>query len=376
MFSAKHIISILVIGMTGCVNNTASSDKTVVIGGKNFTEQDILVYMMEAIIEDKTDINVETKGFLGGTNVVAQALEKGDLDIYPEYTGTGLINILGLETMTDPDAVYQTVKKKYEEDKNIIWLAPFGFNNTYTLAMTKENADRLGIETFSDLAKYASELTLGSTHEFIERPDGYDGLKKIYGMEFKSVKGLDPGLTYAAVKDGKVDVNDAFATDGRIPAFNLKILKDDKNYFPPYYAAPIIRKDTLEKHPELGDALALLSGKLSDNTMSKLNAQVDLDGKSAKDVAVAVKQGDYSVVERLQCLLSIKSVSCAPYCFYIFRICRIFFDFLPYLLYMNRYRCSFSTVFFTPYCVKQLVLSKYYVWMERQKNQKLVLLSC
>ncbi|OGO78155.1 MAG: glycine/betaine ABC transporter substrate-binding protein [Clostridiales bacterium GWB2_37_7] len=362
--------------MTGCVNNTASSDKTVVIGGKNFTEQDILVYMMEAIIEDKTDINVETKGFLGGTNVVAQALEKGDLDIYPEYTGTGLINILGLETMTDPDAVYQTVKKKYEEDKNIIWLAPFGFNNTYTLAMTKENADRLGIETFSDLAKYASELTLGSTHEFIERPDGYDGLKKIYGMEFKSVKGLDPGLTYAAVKDGKVDVNDAFATDGRIPAFNLKILKDDKNYFPPYYAAPIIRKDTLEKHPELGDALALLSGKLSDNTMSKLNAQVDLDGKSAKDVAVAVKQGDYSVVERLQCLLSIKSVSCAPYCFYIFRICRIFFDFLPYLLYMNRYRCSFSTVFFTPYCVKQLVLSKYYVWMERQKNQKLVLLSC
>lgn len=280
------LISVLMVGMVGCGNSTGKSDKTVVIGGKNFTEQDILVYMMEAIIEDKTDVNVETKGFLGGTNVVSEALEKGALDIYAEYTGTGLINILGLEVMTDPDAAYETVKKKYEEEKNIIWLAPFGFNNTYTLAMTEENANKLGIETFSDLAKHAKDLTLGSTHEFIERPDGYIGLKKVYGMEFKDVKGLDPGLTYAAVKDGKTDVNDAFATDGRIKAFNLKILKDDKNYFPPYYAAPIIRKDTLEKYPEIGDALMLLGGKLNDKTMSMLNSQVDLDGKNSKDVAV------------------------------------------------------------------------------------------
>lgn len=276
---------ILAFSLTGCLG--ASKDDTVVIGGKNFTEQDVLVYLMQGIIEDRTDLKVVTKPFLGGTNIVAQALEKGDLDLYAEYTGTALINILGKETINDSQAVYDKVKKIYQEEKNLIWLEPFGFNNTYTLAMRADKADKLGIETYSDLVQKAPGLVLGSTQEFLERSDGYKGLQKVYEMKFKDTKGFDPGLTYAAVRDGKVDVNDAFATDGRIPAFNLKVLKDDKNFFPPYYAAPIIRQDTLEKHPEIAEALNLLAGRLDDRQMAELNSQVDLQGKDAKEVAQA-----------------------------------------------------------------------------------------
>lgn len=256
------------------------------IGGKNFTEQDILVYLMKYTIEEKTKLQVETKTFLGGTSIVAQALDKGDLHIYPEYTGTALINILRQPLITNPQAAYDKVSQIYKDTKQVIWLKPFGFNNTYTLSMREDKAKELGIETYSDLAKQAPNLILGATQEFLERPDGYKGLQKVYeGMKFKSAKGFDPGLTYSSCRDGKVDVIDAFATDGRIPAFNLKVLKDDKQFFPPYYAAPIVRADILKKHPEIADALNLLGGKLDDKQMAQLNAQVDLEKKDAKVVA-------------------------------------------------------------------------------------------
>ena len=235
--TAILLTAVLALSVIGC--SRGGTGDTIIIGGKNFTEQDILVYIMRDIIEAKTDLKIETKAFLGGTNVVAQAIEKGDLHIYAEYTGTALINILGMEVMNDPQEVYTTVKTSYKDKKNLIWLEPFGFNNTYTLAMRRDKAEQLGIESFSDLAEHAPNLILGCTHEFLERPDGYEGLKKVYGINFSDTKGLDPGLTYAAVRDGSVDVNDAFATDGRIPAFDLKVLKDDKLYFPPYYAAPV-----------------------------------------------------------------------------------------------------------------------------------------
>ncbi|WP_350342800.1 glycine betaine ABC transporter substrate-binding protein [Proteinivorax tanatarense] len=257
----------------------------VVIGGKNFTEQDILVFMMEAVIEEHTDLEVQTRPFLGGTDVVAQAIERGDLDIYPEYTGTALINILEMETITDPQEVYDTVSEIYADEKNLIWLEPLGFNNTYALSMRRDHAEELNIETISDLAEYAPDLTLAATHEFLERPDGYAGVQEAYNLEFGDIRGLDPGLTYAAVRDGEGDVNDAFSTDGRIVAFDLKSLDDDRNFFPPYYPAPIVRQDTLEQHPELEDALNKLGGSLDDTTMSELNARVDLEGEDPRDVA-------------------------------------------------------------------------------------------
>lgn len=277
-------ILLIVMSFVGCTK-VAEGNKTVVVAGKNFTEQEILVHIVSELIENKTDIKVERKPYLGGTNICAKALESGDVDIYVEYTGTGLMSILKEDVMTDPDDVYEKVKKRYEEEKDIIWLEPLGFNNTYALAMKESQAKELGIETYSDLAKHAPNLVFAATQEFLERADGYKGLQEVYGMNFKEAKGMDPGLTYSAVKDGEVDVNSAFATDGRIPAFNLKVLKDDKNFFPPYYAAPLIRKNTLEKYPELKDVLNSLAGKLDDSTMASLNAKVDLEKKDAKEVA-------------------------------------------------------------------------------------------
>ncbi len=272
--------------LAGCSLLGGKGDR-VVIGGKNFTEQDVLVYLMKYTIEDKTKVQVDTKPFLGGTSIVAQALDRGDIDIYAEYTGTALINLLGEPLINDPQAVYDKVKKIYAEKKGLVWLQPFGFNNTYTLTMRADHAKSLGIETISDLAAKAPSLMLGCTQEFLERPDGLKGLEKMYGFHFKATSGMDPGLTYAAARDKKVDVIDGFATDGRIPAFNLKVLRDDKQYFPPYFAAPVVRADVLKKHPEIGEALNLLAGKLNDQEMAKLNAQVDLDKKDPKDVARA-----------------------------------------------------------------------------------------
>jgi osmoprotectant transport system substrate-binding protein len=281
------LIAILIsLGTTGCSSFWGKDNNTIVIGGKNFTEQDILVYLMKGVIEGKTNIKVEAKTYLGGTNVVSQAIERGDLDIYAEYTGTALVSILGEEySPSDPDVIYEKVKALYATNKKIVWLEPFGFNNTYTLSMRTLQANALGIETLSDLAKQSANLKLGATHEFLERIDGYKNVKAIYGMNFSSPAGMDPGLTYTACRDGNVDVIDAFSTDGRIIAFNLKVLTDDKKVFPPFYAAPIIRADTLKKHPEIVPALNLLAGKLSNEEMSMLNAKVDLEGKSPKVVA-------------------------------------------------------------------------------------------
>lgn len=279
------IVLLLSLSLVGCSSFTGGKSDKVVIGGKNFTEQDILVHIMKELLEAKTKLKVEVKPYLGGTNVVSQAMERGDLDIYAEYTGTALVNILGQPSMNNPDAAYEKVKQIYKEQKRLVWLKPFGFNNTYTLSMRADQAEKLGINSFSDLAKQAPQLALGATHEFLERSDGYMGLQKVYGMNFVSMNGMDPGLTYAACRDNKVDVIDAFSTDGRITAFNLKVLKDDKNFFPPYYAAPVVREETLKKHPEIAETLNLLAGKLDDKQMSVLNAKVDLEKKDPKEVA-------------------------------------------------------------------------------------------
>ena len=281
------IAIVITLSILGCSTFFGKDTNTVIIGGKNFTEQDILVYLMKGVIEKNTNLKVETKAYLGGTNVVAQAIERGDLDIYAEYTGTALVNILGEEYTppSSPEIVYEKVKELYAAKKQIIWMKPLGFNNTYTLAMRADQANELSIQSMSDLAKQSGSLKLGATHEFLERVDGYQNVKAVYDMKFDSPAGMEPGLTYAACRDGNIDVIDAFSTDGRIIAFNLKILEDDQQVFPPFYAAPLVRADTLKLHPEIADALNLLAGKISTEEMSKLNAKVDLDGKSPNVVA-------------------------------------------------------------------------------------------
>ena len=289
--SALLILAAIII--VPVIINTGDSKKIIVVGGKDFTEQSVLAEIMSIMIEHHMDVEVDRKLYLGGTMICFNALNAGDLDLYAEYTGTGLVSILKEPTLKNSGQVYSTVKKQFNEDYNLSWLKPFGFDNTYTLTMRKEQADRLGIDKITDLADYlqqpdSEKLTAGFNAEFLERPDGYAGLIQAYDIEFKSKpRQMDSGLMYKACADGSVDVICAFATDGRIAAYDLVTLKDDKNFFPPYQAAPLVRAQVLGVYPRLENILNRLAGRIDNTTMQKLNYQVDRskNSKSAHEAA-------------------------------------------------------------------------------------------
>ncbi len=271
---------------------------TIRIGSKQFTEQIILAEMYALILED-AGYPVERSFNLGGTAVVHQALINDELDMYLEYTGTALTAILGEEVPVADggtpvaQTTYDIVADAYREQFDLVWLDELGLNNTYTITVRQETADELGIGSISDLEGHAEDMTLGSDQEFPVRPDGLPGLQDTYGIEFGDVKILDAGLMYSALDKGQVDAITGYATDGRIPALGLVILEDDKDFFPPYFVAPVIRGDVLEENPELEELLNQLAGKIDDETMAELNRQVDEDGEEATDVARAflIEQG-------------------------------------------------------------------------------------
>ena len=221
----------------------------------------------------------------GGSQVAFSALNNNDVDIYVEYTGTGLVNILNQPPQSDPDKVYQYVQKEFRKKYDIELLKPLGFNNTYALAVRQYTAKQYHLNSISDLAKVSDKLIMGPTIEFPNREDGLIGLAKTYNMQFKDVKAVDGGLRYTALENHKSDVIDAFSTDGLLEAFQLKVLKDDKNFFPPYYAVPIIKKETLNAHPDLEKAINKLAGKLTDEKMRELNYKVDSLKQSPAKVA-------------------------------------------------------------------------------------------
>ncbi|ABS32857.1 ABC transporter permease [Clostridium botulinum] len=261
-------------------------DKKVVIGSKNFTEQIILGNILEELIDNKTDIDVETKLNLGGTQVSFNALKTGGIDMYVEYTGTAYGNMLNIKKPNrDRQAVYNTVKKEFKEKFGIEVLNPIGFNNTYVMATTKEIAQKYNLKTTSDLANVSSKMILGPTIEFANREDGIIGLNKAYNMNFKAVKPIDGGLRYKALVNNETQIIDAFTTDGLIEQFNLVLLEDDKHFFPDYYAVPIVKEETLKKFPELKEVLGALDGKITDEKMRKLNYEVDVNKRDPKEVA-------------------------------------------------------------------------------------------
>lgn len=268
--------------LTGC-----SSSNTVTVGSKDFSENIVLGEIFAQLIEAKTDLKVIRKLNMGGTFVNFEAIKNGQIDLYPEYTGTALTAQLKMDDIiTDADETYRTVSEEFDKQFNIKWLKPLGFNNTYTLAVTNEIFETYRIETFSDLAAISENLVFGAEHEFFDRQDGFDGLVKTYGMKFKGEpKKMNVSLKYQAMGSGDIDVTDAFATDGQIKQYNLKVLKDDKNFFPPYYAAPIIRKEVLEKYPELEQILNSLEGLIDDETMMEMNYKIDVDNQDIKKVA-------------------------------------------------------------------------------------------
>ena len=277
------LVAVLMFAFYGCGTSGNKSGGTITVGSKNFTENIIIAHMMADLVEANTDLTVVRKVNLGGSNVAWTALMNGDIQMYPDYTGTIVANYYQEKTGTSQETLDKT--KELVKEDNLKALDPLGFNNTYTLAVTQETAQKYNLNTFSDLAEAAGDLTLGCEFEFKDRPDGYPGLQSTYKMNFKNVKGMDHGIMYRSLADGEVDVVDAFSTDGQIKVFNLKILKDDLEFFPPYDCLPIVRQDTLDKYPEIETALNKLAGKINEQVMQELNAKVDDDGMKAETVA-------------------------------------------------------------------------------------------
>lgn len=279
-------LSLLTMSMTAL-----AAEKKLTVGSKQFTEQIILGKMMIALLE-ANGFACEDKTGLGGTMVARKALESGQIDIYMEYTGTGLMTHLKhKKPITDPVKCYEAVKAEDLDKNGLVWLPMMDFNNTYCLMMRKADAEAKKIKTISDLSAYVKanpkDVAFGLNAEFYARPDGYKPLQKKYDFKFPpdKIKKMDSGLVYKALKDGEVEVSMGFATDGRIAGFNFVVLQDDLNYFPVYNPAPTVKKETAEKYPELEKIFAALGKKLNTAEMTKLNYTVDIEHKDAAATA-------------------------------------------------------------------------------------------
>ena len=280
------MVTIIAAGLlAGCTSKTSeNNDKDAIrIVHKNFTEQRLVGQLFSVYLESKGFKTTVSE--LGGTMLCFNALKGGDADLYAEYTGSGYMGILGETEILSADATYDYVKNTFENDYGITWLKPLGWNNTYILSVTSQTAQDLGLKTTSDLIPYSGTMVIGCTAEFANRTDGYPGLVEAYpGLSFKKVMSMDQGLTYEALKNGELDVNVSFSTDGRIAKFNLVNLEDDAGFFPPYHCVPILKQSFAKEHPELVEALDAIENKWSDNDMQTYNLRVD-EGEDARDVA-------------------------------------------------------------------------------------------
>ncbi|MGB9204083.1 MAG: glycine betaine ABC transporter substrate-binding protein [Terriglobales bacterium] len=257
----------------------------IVIGSKNFTESFILGELMAQQIEAHTSLKVDRRFYLAGTYICHQAVLAGRIDIYPEYTGTALTAILKHEAAGDKAEVYQRVKSEYERRFGLTLGPAFGFNDTFAMEIRGEDARRLNIKTLSQAAAFAPRWRAGFGYEFMERPDGYRGLAAAYGLHFaENPSMMDLGLLARALRDRQIDLAAGNATDGLIPALDLFVLEDDRHYFPPYEAVPVVREQVLQEHPEVSQALAGLAGKISDQEMQQLNYSVDGQHRDVKQV--------------------------------------------------------------------------------------------
>ncbi len=263
-----------------------SGSDRIVIGSKNFTESFLLGEIMAQQIEAHTNLRVERRFYLAGTYICQQAILARRIDMYPEYTGTALTAILKQEAVGDKVEVYRRVKEEYEHRFGLTLGPALGFNDTFAMEIRGEDARRLNIRTLSQATGFAPQWRAGFGYEFMERPDGYRGLAAIYGLHFvEPPRVMDLGLLARALRDRQIDMAAGNTTDGLIPTLDLFVLEDDRHYFPPYEAVPVIREQTLRQHPEVSRALAGLAGKISDEEMQRLNYAVDGQHRDAKEVA-------------------------------------------------------------------------------------------
>jgi osmoprotectant transport system substrate-binding protein len=266
-----------------------ASAQTLKVGSKNFTEQFIVAELYAAALE-AAGFKVERKINLGATLVAHEALKSGAIDLYPEYTGTGLGAVMKVQgpTETSPQKAYQTVKDFYEKEYKLTWLKPSGVNNGYAMVVRPETAQAMNLKTMSDLAKVAGKMKLGAGPEFGDRRDGLKGMKEVYGIEFGEFRQFAAlRLRYEALMQKQIDIANGFATDWQIAAEKFASLKDDKNLFPPYYLAPVVRMDTVAGNPKAVEALLKVGGLIDNPTMQELNRQVEVEKKEPRAVATA-----------------------------------------------------------------------------------------
>jgi glycine betaine/choline ABC-type transport system substrate-binding protein len=279
------VVSIVLAVLTSCIPSRANR---IVVGSKNFTEQLVLGEIISQQIENKTHLTVERKFYLAGSYICQQAILGGRIDIFPEYTGTALTAILKEDPKGTREEVYARVRDEYAHRFHLAVTPPFGFNDTFAIQIRGEDARNLHLKTISQAAAVTPKWRAGFGYEFMERPDGYKGLVATYGLRFaQPPRIMELGLLTRALKDKQVDLIAGNQTDGLIPALDLFALEDDKHYFPPYEAVPIVREEILATHPEVKTALEQLQGKISDDDMRKLNYAVD---GQHQDVSQVVKQ--------------------------------------------------------------------------------------
>lgn len=277
----KRILACAMGLLSGC-----SHGDRIVVGAKNFTESDVLAEIMVQQIERRTGLTVDRKLHLGGTFVCHQAITAGQIDLYAEYTGTAYTAVLKHQPGPSADSIRHLVGDEYARQWQLVWLEPFGFDNTFAITVRQADAERYGLRKISDLAAVAPRWKAGFGYEFLERADGYTGLSRVYGLRFSAPPlAMDLGLTYRALADGNVDVIAGNSTDGQIEALHLVVLEDDRHYFPPYEAAPVVRAAVLERHPEVRRALAELAGKIDDGEMRRLNARTDVQHEDIGAIA-------------------------------------------------------------------------------------------
>ncbi len=274
------------LAVTVCTAAEAKADP-IRIATKPLTEQYILGEMLKQVIEDQTDYTCEiTKGIGGGTSNIMPAMESGDFDLYPEYTSTGYVLVLGHDAKgVDDEAMWEQLLQEYHDKYGMAWVGHYGFNNTYCLTVRGEIAREYGLETCSDLTPVSGEVIFGGNPDYLEREDGFPAVCETYGYNFKEVKSIDIGLKYAALGNASIDVTNGYTTDAQLGVQDVVPLKDDLHLQVNYFCSTVVREDTLEEYPGLEDALMLMDGLLSDAEMASLNAQVEVDGRDESKVA-------------------------------------------------------------------------------------------
>ena len=279
----RRFLASLALLLSGCMPKSSG----LTVGSKNFTEQLVLGELLAQYLARFTPAPIDRRFYLAGTYICHQALLAGRIDMYVEYTGTALVAILKEKPVSDHAAVFNTVKDLYSRRFGLEVLPSLGFDNTFAMVMRGNDARRLRLKTLSDVAAISSQLRLGVGYEFLERPDGYPGLAAKYGFKFaETPRVMDLGLLYRALQNNQVDIVAGSNTDGLIAALDLVVLEDDRHYFPPYDAVPIVRRATLERHPEIAAALQKLSGRIKADDMRRMNYAVDGE---KKDAALVVK---------------------------------------------------------------------------------------